>query len=461
MKTRILAITDLFFAIAFSIRTTKKAGRNLLLFPLSILAFTFFDSASVRANSVKILRAITDHDQVTLKVQVRDHRDLLVPGLQANNFTVLTTAANQTEFKYRLTPLTLPKITITPPDQVKPDPAYLVILLDMSGSMDNRDESQQVKLQGAIEGIQKFITTIKTKKLPVEIALVPFGQGCAHSYPVDQTVIQKYLEAYPYKTTKTRLSQLANIDVCASTNLYQPLDEAVNFLTTSERFQQNSWGLPPRLGVILFTDGFDADPDRNKEEQRFQSTLALLARSPHVTVHTMGYGESLTRLRARAQCAQELRGRPLTVDTLLTYCQLPWGEDIREFIVDRSRLTAIAKETGGIARFPRSAEEVSQGLREFLTALREYEISYPQPTADRLTIHQAKVIVNAPGRGMSSLISAPLEFQMPNYLYHSLSIWERLAIFLGTLVATVFGVRRFNAWSHQLKEESRRNLEGF
>ena len=395
---------------------------------------------------------------MTLKVQVRDHRDLLVPGLQANNFTVLTRAANQTEFKYRLTP---PKITITPPDKVKPDPAYLVILLDMSGSMDNRDESQQVKLQGAIKGIQKFITTIETEKLPVEIALVPFGEGCAHSYPVNQAVIQKYLEAYPYKTTKTRLSELAHVDVCASTNLYQPLDEAVKFLTTSERFQQNSWGLPPRLSVILFTDGFDADPDRNKEEQRFQSTRALLALSPHVTVHTMGYGESLTRLRARAQCAQELHSRPLTVDTLLTYCQLPLGEDIREFIVDRSRLTAIAKETGGIARFPRSAEEVSQGLREFLTALREYEISYPQPTADRLTIHQAKVIVNAPGHTSSWSISAPIEFQMPNYLYHSLSIWERLAIFLGTLVATVFGVRRFNAWSHQLKEESRRNLEGF
>jgi hypothetical protein len=395
---------------------------------------------------------------VTLKVQVRDHRDLLVPGLQANNFTVLTRAANQTEFKYRLTP---PKITITPPDKVKPDPAYLVILLDMSGSMDNRDESQQVKLQGAIKGIQKFITTIETEKLPVEIALVPFGEGCAHSYPVNQAVIQKYLEAYPYKTTKTRLSELAHVDVCASTNLYQPLDEAVKFLTTSERFQQNSWGLPPRLSVILFTDGFDADPDRNKEEQRFQSTRALLALSPHVTVHTMGYGESLTRLRARAQCAQELHSRPLTVDTLLTYCQLPLGEDIREFIVDRSRLTAIAKETGGIARFPRSAEEVSQGLREFLTALREYEISYPQPTADRLTIHQAKVIVNAPGHTSSWSISAPIEFQMPNYLYHSLSIWERLAIFLGTLVATVFGVRRFNAWSHQLKEESRRNLEEF
>lgn len=458
MKKQIPAITDLFFAIAFSIQTTKKSGKNLLLFPLSILAFTFFDSASVRANSVKILRAITDHDRVTLKVQVRDHRDLLVPGLQANNFTVLTRAANQTEFKYRLTP---PKITITPPDQVKPDPAYLVILLDMSGSMDNRDESQQVKLQGAIKGIQKFITTIETEKLPVEIALVPFGEGCAHSYPVNQAVIQKYLEAYPYKTTKTRLSELAHVDVCASTNLYQPLDEAVKFLTTSERFQQNSWGLPPRLSVILFTDGFDADPDRNKEEQRFQSTRALLALSPHVTVHTMGYGESLTRLRARAQCAQELHSRPLTVDTLLTYCQLPLGEDIREFIVDRSRLTAIAKETGGIARFPRSAEEVSQGLREFLTALREYEISYPQPTADRLTIHQAKVIVNAPGHTSSWSISAPIEFQMPNYLYHSLSIWERLAIFLGTLVATVFGVRRFNAWSHQLKEESRRNLEEF
>ncbi|WP_287736279.1 VWA domain-containing protein [Microcystis sp. M113S1] len=458
MKKQIPAITDLFFAIAFSIQTTKKSGKNLLLFPLSILAFTFFDSASVRANSVKILRAITDHDRVTLKVQVRDHRDLLVPGLQANNFTVLTRAANQTEFKYRLTP---PKITITPPDKVKPDPAYLVILLDMSGSMDNRDESQQVKLQGAIKGIQKFITTIETEKLPVEIALVPFGEGCAHSYPVNQAVIQKYLEAYPYKTTKTRLSELAHVDVCASTNLYQPLDEAVKFLTTSERFQQNSWGLPPRLSVILFTDGFDADPDRNKEEQRFQSTRALLALSPHVTVHTMGYGESLTRLRARAQCAQELHSRPLTVDTLLTYCQLPLGEDIREFIVDRSRLTAIAKETGGIARFPRSAEEVSQGLREFLTALREYEISYPQPTADRLTIHQAKVIVNAPGHTSSWSISAPIEFQMPNYLYHSLSIWERLAIFLGTLVATVFGVRRFNAWSHQLKEESRQNLEEF
>ncbi|MEG3436420.1 vWA domain-containing protein [Pannus brasiliensis CCIBt3594] len=395
---------------------------------------------------------------MTLKVRVRDDRRALISGLKAENFEVKTTAADRKEFQYSLTS---PEMEIAPPDRVRPDPAYLIILLDMSGSMKNRDRSGRVKLQGAIEGIQKFLETIETQKLPAEIALVPFGEGCANAYRVDRETLQKSLEPAPYTGTKDRLDELAKTEVCASTNLYQPLDEAIDFLATSERFQTESSGTPPRLSVILFTDGFDADPDRDSEARRFQDTLDLLARFPRITVHTMGYGEPLDRLRARAHCRPDIDRQPLTVNNLLKYCKLPSGEDIREFIVDRDRLTAIARGTKeGIDRFPRSAAEVSRDLVEFLTALREYEITYRQPTADRATLHRAKVIVNAPDRGISSLVSEPHEFRLPNFLYRTLSVPERVAIFLGTIAAAAFGTRRFRAWSQQLKEQSRRNLQG-
>lgn len=405
---------------------------------------------------------IPDNDRVTLKVRVRDDRRALVRGLKAENFEVKTTAAARTEFQYSLTS---PEIEITPPDRVKPDPAYLIILLDMSGSMKNLDSSGRVKLQGAIEGIKKFLETIETQKLPVEIALVPFGEGfkegCPNDYWVDRETFQKYLEPAPYTATRDRLAKLAKTKVCASTNLYQPLDEAIDFLATSERFQTESSGTPPRLGVILFTDGFDADPDRAGEARRFQNTLDLLARFPRITVHTIGYGEPLDRLRARALCRPDIDRQPLTVNNLLQYCKLPSGKDIREFIVDRDRLTAIARSTKeGIDRFPRSAAEVSRDLVEFLTALREYEITYRQPTADRATLHRAEVIVNAPERGISSLVSEPREFRLPNFRYRALSVGERVAIFLGTIAAAAFGTRRFLSWSQQLKEQSRRNLQG-
>ncbi len=386
-------------------------------------------------------------------MRVTDNQRILIEGLKPEDFEIKTTDANKTEFKFSLK---APEIELTPPEKIKPDPAYLIMLLDMSASMKHRDNSGQIKLQGAMKGIQAFIETIEAEKLPVKIALVPFGEGgerCSNTYRVDGDIITNSLDSAPYQKTQKQLNILSQINVCAATNLYQPLSEAVKFLGNEERFQGKSSKLPPRLGVILFTDGFDADPNRDNEKKRFQNLLNLLTQYPQVTVHTMGYGESLSQLRDRALCPPYLSNQPLTVDNILK-CQLK-RQDIKEFIVDENRLTEIAQKTEGIPKFPKDSQEVSDSLTTFLTTLREYEITYQQPGADRASFHQTLVVVNSPAQGLNNLASQRTSVRMDNFFYHSLSGWERLVIFIGTIVVSVGGIIRFNTWSKQLKEQSK------
>ncbi len=413
------------------------------IFPLPVLA---------NYNAVEIIRDSSKGDNVSLKVRVVDDERIPIRGLTTENFEVKTTLPDGTEEI-----LKQPDIRLIPPEKAKPDPTYLVILLDMSGSMKHEDDSGTIKLRGAINGVQAFLEDIEAQNLPLKVALVPFGEGCYNDYPVTQEIIRESLESRPYRKTKSFLNKLARVDVCAATNLYQPLTEAVEFLGTEERFQANSSGIIPRLGVILFTDGFDADDDREREEKRFQELKNTLQQYNHVTVHTMGYGESLSQVYKRADCDLYLSRNERTVNNLLRWCYIE-GKDIREFIVDQDRLEEIARTTGGISRFPENAQEVIDSLNTFLTTLREYEITYQQPGAEKASSYETQVIVNSDTHRLNNLASNSITIRLKNFLYQPLSLCERLSILFITIILGIWGKNQFNQWSQHLKQQAKRNL---
>ena len=325
--------------------------------------------------------------------------------------------------------------------------------------MRHKDDSGVKKLRGAVDGVQVFLEAIEAQNLSVKIALVPFGDGCNNNYPVTQEIIRQSLESSPYPNTKSYLNNLANVEVCASTNLYQPLTEAVEFLGTDRRFQTNSSGILPRLGVILFTDGFDADPNRNREEKRFQELKTTLEEySSKVTVHTMGYGESLSTVYNRASCDYSLSGDGLTVNNLLEWCRIR-GQDIREFIVDQDRLQEIAQTTpGGISRFPENAQKVIDSLNTFLTTLREYEITYQQPNAEKAGSYLTQVIVNSDTYELNNLASKSENIKLKNFSYQPLPLWVHLLFLIATIIIGGLGINQFNQWSQKLKQQAKRNL---
>ncbi len=418
----------------------------------SIFASFFTLPVLANSNTVEIIRDNSEQDDVTLKVRVVNDQRIPIRGLTVENFEVKTTLPNGQEVV-----LKEPDIQLIPPEETQPDPTYLVILLDMSGSMKHEDDSGIIKLTGAINGVQAFLEAIETQNLPVKVALVPFGEGCNNSYPVTQEIIRESLESRPYLDTKSYLKKLANIDVCAATNLYQPLTEAVEFLGTDNRFQPDVSGVIPRLGVILFTDGFDADPNRDREETRFQDLKNTLEQQNHVTVHTMGYGESLSEVYNRADCDYNLSGEKLTVNNLLQWCRFI-GKDIREFIVDQDRLQDIAQTTGGISLFPENAQQVIDSLKTFLTTLREYEITYEQPNAEKAGSYKTQVIVNSETHQLEELPSNPTTVRLKNFSYQPLSWWEHLLFLIITIIIGLVGINQFEQWSQNLKQQAKRNL---
>lgn len=410
----------------------------------------------VLANSVEIVRTSVQGDRVFLRVRVLDNQRVPIQGLQTNNFQIKTTDRGNNSLL-----LEPSQISLLSPEQTTPDPSYLVILLDMSGSMRNKDLQGTVKLQGATQGILAFLDEIKKEKLPVTVSVVPFGErgtSCNYYYPVTEQEIEKNLESAPYNQSIQRLNQLAQTPVCAATNIYQPLSEAINFLATPNRFTSSIFhpttteNFPPRLGVILLSDGFDVY--RSNESQRFNDLRKSLQKNLKITVHTMGYGERLNQLQARISCPIT---KQLDVDKVLGDCQRV-NKDIKEYIVDEKRLSEIAKITGGIHQFPGNPSAVIGSLKTFLTTLREYEISYQQPGAGRATLHQTSVLLNSNNRGFKDLSSEVASIRLDNFVYKPLPLTERLCLLSVTGILGLTGLIGLKIWSKNLKEKAQRNL---
>ena len=287
------------------------------------------------------------------------------------------------------------------PKEAKPPPAFIIVLLDFSGSMKGTDSGGRKKYAAAIQAIRGFVDALSDRSPDTELAIVPFGgdEYSESSCPYDKLISSAELNRFFYVTDEKHSIHLENLEdrkPCAqTTSLYGSLSEAVRLLGNSRdaRFhpeeEENEPPKPqPKLSIILLYDGYHTADSEAQEEEEFQELMRLLERDEEIgkiTIHTLGYGRTPEYLQKKYGLSR-----------LATRQDVRKHAGLENEFVDRERLGEIAEKAGGIAEFSANASEVAQKLKEFLDAvLGEYEISYIQPNADRVEVHEVQVVVNS------------------------------------------------------------------
>jgi hypothetical protein len=449
--------------------TIVSLTRRLSLTALMLSAMSLPGlAASVKSVELTGNPTVTE-DKITVRVRVKDTDDRPVVGLFDTNFKL---QVDNKELGFK------PKDWKSPQD-VAPPPAWIIVLLDMSGSMGKPDSRGTNKLKGALDAIKQFTNTIsdRTSNLPgatvPKISIVPFGKPGpkCDGFPVNQDELEKFFSANDFKL-QNHLEFLSAQDPCAATNLYEPLGKAIRFLGNEQdlRFYvpEDSQQPKPRLSIILLSDGYHTEP---RETDDFDALKLLMRQHPDIMVHTLGYGLTLEELGKKYNL-----GRPATRQDITwadnasqslptdktsdsnnvqaTEAKAPKvvkGKVSADEFVDQERLKEIGQLTGGISEFSADAETVAGKLQVFLNALLgEYEISYIQPNADRGSKHDVKVIVNADNNLATSNAQS---YTIPVF-GRSLPFGARLGIFVGTLfVIGIAGITPFILWSNSLKQE--------
>lgn len=427
--------TDLFTTIASSIH--KLSLSALLAFSLGIPAWSQAKTAEI------VGKPTVEEDRVTVRIKVKDANDKPVMGLQDTNFSLIVDRK----------PLEFRGKDWKSPDETIPPPAFIIVLLDYSGSMQQKDSQGTSKIEGAMKAIREFTTELgnrcpknSTVECPKpQVSIVPFGDAgpnCAGN-PVNQDVLNKFFPAGDFKLNNY-LEFLAGQKPCASTNIYEPLGKSIQFLANEgdpRFFVPEDSDLPkPRLSVVVLSDGYHNKPN---EERDFNNLLALLKRNEKITVHTLGYGFTPAQLGQKYGL-----GRPAKRSDI--------GKGDRkvpeEEFVDENRLAEIAKVTGGIAEFSPNSQAVAEKLKLFLNALLgEYQISYQQPDAERGSKHDVGVIVQSDGASKVQSESASYTIAV---FGRSLPLNTRLIMLLAVLgVIAAGGILPFWLWANHLKQE--------
>ncbi|NJO64591.1 MAG: VWA domain-containing protein [Richelia sp. RM2_1_2] len=341
------------------------------------------------------------------------------------------------------------------PDAQKLDTTYIVILLDMSGSMSKNSKGDNTqKLAGATAAIEKFLDSAKQQNLDIKISLVPFGYAgnipCNHLYEVNQDNIAT---DYPFvelnnSELNTKLSEYKSVNVCAATDIHQPLIAASQHLRAKfkEHTQQKPQEIPPRLVTILLSDGFDTKSNQETEQMK-----EVLLQSPKINVHTLGYGESLKELKNRAICNRNIPDAKLTPQNVIANCRLSKG-NINEFAIDEPKLKDIAQSTGGTYQISSNADIVAQNLIKVLKTLREYQITYQQPGATAAGTYQTTVEVS--NSSLEDDISTTEAIYLNYLVYDPLPLTERLIILFLILLLGSSGIISWRMWSQKLKSQA-------
>ena len=323
---------------------------TLKLSLITLLTIVLNPLTAAYANSIAISRLYDWNQRVYVRVKVADDNNLPIQNLDQADFTVKSNGESIEDF------------TLVKPKDVQPDPSRLIILLDMSGSMNSPDNSGEIRGIAATQAIRSFTNYMGTKNLPTEVTVIPFakrGQGCGKNGYTPPLVTSEAIsnQFFPPGSTEL-LNQLSSIESkfqeeqkykrpCGSTDIRQPLKTAIQYFKTNYSEDENISEPKIRLGIILISDGYDqvlsSDPSELGELEK------LIENSPLITINTLGYG--LTDGKGKDR-----------VDTV---------------VLER---IAKASRGRGFNKFSGDETEIQAALEEFLTALLgEYEISY-QPT---------------------------------------------------------------------------------
>lgn len=403
----------------------------LLLFSLTFISPLLAQEKNLK--KVEIVRTPTvKNDDVTVRIKVTGKDDRPIMGLSYKDFAL------EVEGKE----LKVDRKNWKSSEESQPPPAWIVVLLDMSGSMLSPDSSGKTKLDGSIEAVNQFIEILAKRGGNTQVAIVPFGEGNekCQGYQVNNQTLDRFFSPTDLNLTKF-LTDLANTKPCASTNLYQPLEEAIKFLGNNQdsRFylteeQQNKGELEPRLSIILLSDGYHNRPNEAKD---FAKLTEKLEDFNNIIVHTLGYGLTSQELAKKYKLPKAVTREDINKK------RVP-----EEEFVDEKRLAEIAQKSGGIFEFSGDAEDIANNLRLFLNALLgEYEITYKDPNPERGSIHEVTVEV-------ADIKSEPKSYNIPVF-GRTLPQNTRLLIFCLTILNLgLFGILPFYLWGKFLKQKS-------
>lgn len=416
---------------------------------------------------------------VSLLVNVLDEQNIPLEGLQSDDFRVRTAPISQRDSEGNPTNLrfeTVPFELLPPSQQRNPAPAIILTLLDLSGSMTENDSSGNQKFTSSLEAIRQFSSWLQQSNLrnKTYLAVVPFSIGAN----CDRVITPELLENSLVSLTNPgainqQIDQLANLTPCGGTNLYSSVNNSVNFLRQEflspsginlSRYSQLEALDKPRLVVIVFSDGFDTESrDAGQEVEQFQALKGSIDSTAAITVHTLGYGDSLETVIDRPDSQsrngrvcntvvtrEDLRNSERPLDLIQERCNIN-----PSLLVDAPRLEQMAGDRG-IYRFPRTTAEVQEAFEVFFNSLRQYEIKYYQADAQEGQEYQIQVSL----REGHSLAPAQdtTRFRFSTVILRPLPRPQRYGILGGTLILLGIVVYRFTKWSTKQREALERMI---
>jgi hypothetical protein len=385
-----------------------------------------------KVKSTEIVGSPTvSEDRVTVRIKVKDSEEKPVIGLTRDDFKLVV---DSQEFKFK------PKDWKNP-EQATPPPAWIIILLDFSGSMNQADNTGKPKLAGAISSIRELVKVLGDRGGNTQLSIVPFGEPgkACEGHPVTKETLDKFFPAGDFKL-ESYLEKLGGTKLCASTDLYSPVIKSLRFLSNSKdsRFtsKEESSALKPRLSIILLSDGYQ---NTANEESEFKKLEAELKNHEDILVHTLGYGLTPEQLNTKYTL-----GHPATRKDIGKGAKKVPEEEF----VDRVRLQQISKVSGGISEFSGNPQDIASNLKLFLNALLgEYEITYDDPNPERGKKHVIQAFVQDIGSQKQGYTMTVFGRSLPST--------TRLIMFGSTLLITaVLGIIPFWLWGQRIKNEA-------
>jgi hypothetical protein len=435
-----------------------------LVLPFILTGCNNSETIPINSNLKLQTQETTDTGEVVLTLKAFDENNYPQTDLNLENVTV------EVDGKPLGSSDRQGRLSISLLEDRNPLPAYIVVLVDFSGSMnrpaqENTSDPSKTKAIAALETLQTLVMELAKRKNTTNMVILPFGEpgedgscAIAKDYAVTPNRLQpdQFAPAGSEETELNRLQSLVQnpANVCAATNLYDPISIAIEALgnENEKQFHPDEPEPTPRLGVIVLSDGYDSvnpPEDTDAEKERFTTLEAALqqARQTHdITVHTLGYGltpEQLGRKYGLGRPAQRL---DVTQDRPVPPGRVPDDE-----FVDEERLVAIAHAGGGYSEFAQDPDQVAKILQSFFDAiLGGYEIRYNQPGSDRGSRHTVRVIINSTDESSPYLsYRMPLGLQTPRN--------QHLSILGGTLLSLILWSTIFYQWSQNLKKQEGEN----
>ncbi|MCZ8223676.1 MAG: VWA domain-containing protein [Microcystis sp. LE19-84.1B] len=389
-------------------------------------------SDMVQAKTTDIISYREEQNKVTLRLKVTDK----VKDKYGKEKTIPIMDLKKKDFKLQVTDMTNDKL-VAPSDtdkgysdipfkfknplEAEPPPAYILVLLDMSGSMNcstdldskgvcnNAVPEGKRKLDAALSALTTFIEEAKKRGGNTNVAIIPFGYGFDYK-PIENLEDLNKLYSVSDSKTTAAITNLQKQTPRAATNIYHTLGKAVEFFTNPPTDELKNKFYPfdekksepiepkPRLAVILLSDGFDTQYDSRDEKKarqlqktKLEEIKGKLADNPQITIHTLGYGLNAEQLQKKFGTSQWSEiNRPPSKDN----GKIPSGKIPSNEYLDVDGLEQISKITtpNGLFAISGNSEEIASSLRLFLDAiLGEYEVTYTHPNPQRGRLYKTSV----------------------------------------------------------------------